>query len=218
MVVAVGVAVATAASGGSSNSNMSRQKNGCTNLIEIRKLPRTFRETSAKTTGRFSDAVLPRGSSADVFVLSASAALPRKGCLVFGVIRPKPKHTLSANLFKRVGLGLALEGSHPRRSCGNLFKGSAGLVVQGSSQRRSLGNWYCGKEGVAKYSQTHPVASAELLRSFREIPLTSLVPGAQSREGISVVALLLPKQKTTLLKKCVGFTNCGISSTLPRIC
>ena len=32
-----------------------------------RELPRTFRKTSAKTTGRFSDAVLPRGSSADVF-------------------------------------------------------------------------------------------------------------------------------------------------------
>ena len=33
-----------------------------------RELPRTFRETSAKTTGRFSDAVLPRRSSANVCV------------------------------------------------------------------------------------------------------------------------------------------------------
>ena len=60
---------------------------------------------------------------------------------------------------------------------------------------------------MAKYSQLHPVASAELLQSFREIPVTSLVPGTRSPESISVVVPLLPKQKTTLVTKCVDLPS-----------
>ena len=76
-----------------------------------RELPRTFRKTSAKTTGRFSDAVLPRGSSADVFVQGASAALPRKGFLVFSVLYPsKTRAYLEREPIQKGELGLALKG------------------------------------------------------------------------------------------------------------
>ena len=79
------------------------------NDIETRKLPPAgFRESSAKTVGRLSDAVppqaLPRTSSSRSGV---SAALPRKEFLVFGVICPKEnnfrKRSASAKASARSG-------------------------------------------------------------------------------------------------------------------
>ena len=56
--------------------------------------------------------------------------------------------------------------------------------MKGSNQRPSPGNWYCGKERVAKYSQTHPVASAELPRNPRhDVSSRDPIPGKYLRGG-----------------------------------
>ena len=74
-----------------------------------RELPRTFRETSAKTTGRFSDAVLPRTFSSKLIPRLFRGISLGKGICSLLRYSSKARAYIERELISKGG-GLALEG------------------------------------------------------------------------------------------------------------